>query len=91
MFAQYQSYVVDEHGGTTVNWVVITAAIVSLALSTIALLSNSVQERGTAATTMMDAYEIDTEFDAAPETVAVQAALIVPATPTPDPASTPTY
>ncbi|ABD56526.1 hypothetical protein [Jannaschia sp. CCS1] len=81
MVATFKSFLADEHGASTVSWVVLTAACMSLALGTIALISGSVEENGIAAGTFMETYEINSDFD----TMAANAPVVVAPDPDPSP------
>ena len=60
--AQYiQTFRNDESGAVTVDWVVLTAALVGLGLAVMALVSQGVEDLGTAINTDLSA--IDPEID----------------------------
>ncbi|MBY6201024.1 hypothetical protein KUV65_06595 [Maritalea mobilis] len=56
-------YVTGEAGAIKVDWIVLTAACMSLALGAVSLISGGVRDVGLEATAMMSNYEIDHHFD----------------------------
>ena len=62
----------EEDGAVTVDWVVLTAACVSLGLLAIMLVSNSIRDNGAEASAIMETYEIDDDFDTEAEIAALQ-------------------
>ena len=62
----------DETGASAVDWVVLTAAVVALALVSIALFSASIRDNGREASAIMTTYEIDSEFDTEADMAALQ-------------------
>lgn len=89
MFARIEIFVADESGAITVDWVVLTAACVALALGAFILIAGSVRDTSTEASVIMQSYEIDGEFDTAAEISGLQQAantgLTTPADPDPAP------
>lgn len=81
----FKSFFQDESGAITVDWVVLTAACVSLALGAMMLISGAVRDNGTEASTIMETYEIDHEFDTQAEIAALQEAANDALTPAVDP------
>lgn len=74
MAFEIKSFLADERGAITVDWVVLTAACVSLGLLAIMLISGSVRDNGTEASAIMETYEINNEFDTEAEIAALQEA-----------------
>lgn len=86
MFVKIKSFLASESGAITVDWVVLTAACVSLGLLAIMLISGSVRDNGTEASAIMEAYEINDEFDTEAEIAALQEAANAALTVDPNPA-----
>ena len=59
LVSRFQS---DDRGAVTVDWVVMTAAVVSLALGSIHIWRNSSQDTAEAISTTMSDFEIKTSF-----------------------------
>lgn len=55
LFANIKSFAADESGAVTVDWVVLTAAIVGLGIAVIASVRGGVEDLGTAIATALDA------------------------------------
>ncbi|MCU4651203.1 hypothetical protein N8I71_00040 [Roseibacterium sp. SDUM158016] len=72
-------YFTGEAGAITVDWVVLTAACLSLGLGAVSMISGSVRDVGLEANGMMSNYEIDHHFDTEEEIQALQAAANVAA------------
>ena len=72
MFANLKTFLADDSGAITVDWVVLTAACVSLGLLAIMLVSNSIRDNGAEASAIMETYEIDDDFDTEAEIAALQ-------------------
>lgn len=88
MSLSIREFLADEDGAITVDWVVLTAACVSLGLLAIMLISGSIRDNGTEASTIMQTYEINNEFDTEAEIAALQEAANAALTADPDPAPT---
>lgn len=89
MAFEIRSFLADESGAITVDWVVLTAACVSLGLLAIMLISGSVRDNGTEASAIMEAYEINSEFDTEAEIAGLQEAANAALNPVADPDPTP--
>ena len=74
MYAQFKEFIADETGAITVDWVVLTAACVSLGLLAIMLISGSIWDNSMEASAIMGAYEINGEFDTEAEIAGLQQA-----------------
>lgn len=85
MFVKLKSFAASEDGAITVDWVVLTAACVSLGLLAIMLISGSVRDNGTEASAIMETYEINDDFDTEAEIAGLQQAANANLTPDPDP------
>lgn len=85
MYARLNDFLRDETGAITVDWVVLTAAVVSMGLLAIMLVSNSIYDNGREASAIMETYEIDNEFDTEAEIAALQEAANEALNPDPDP------
>lgn len=89
MAFNFNAFIADESGAITVDWVVLTAACMSLGLMAILMISGSVRDNGTEASAIMETYEINNEFDTDAEIAGLQqaanAALTPPADPDPAP------
>lgn len=88
MYIDFKPFLTDERGAVSVDWVVLTAACVSLGLLAIMLISGSIRGNGLEASTILQTYEINDEFDTEAEISALQQAAnaaLAPAT-DPDPA-----
>lgn len=85
MFVKLKSFLTNESGAITVDWVVLTAACVSLGLMAIMMISGSVRDNGTEASAIMEAYEINDDFDTEAEIAALQQAANAALNPDPDP------
>lgn len=86
MSVEFKSFLADEGGAITVDWVVLTAACVALGLLAIMMISGSVRDNGTEASAIMEAYEINDDFDTEAEIAALQEAANAALNPDPDPA-----
>lgn len=85
MPAKFKSFLASESGAISVDWVVLTAACVSLGLLAIMLISGSVRDNGTEASAIMETYEINDDFDTEAEIAALQEAANAALTPAADP------
>lgn len=88
MFATFKEFIADDAGAITVDWVVLTAACVSLGLLAIMLISGSVRDTSTQASAIMETYEINNEFDTEAEMAALQEAANASVTADPAPVQT---
>ncbi|WP_224816009.1 pilus assembly protein [Hasllibacter sp. MH4015] len=59
------TFLADESGAITVDWVVLTAGAVSLGLLSAVLVSGAVRDTGTETSAIMENYEIDSGFPTA--------------------------
>lgn len=84
MFVKFKTFLANESGAITVDWVVLTAACVSLGLLAIMMISGSVRDNGTEASAIMEAYEINDDFDTEAEIAALQQAANAALNPDPD-------
>jgi len=64
---QFNTFITDDTGAVTVEWVVVTAAVVGLALATMAVVSGGVEDLSQDTSGAMSDYEIDADFDGAGE------------------------
>lgn len=85
MVFNFKAFLTNESGAISVDWVVLTAACVSLGLLAIMLISGSVRGNGTEASTIMESYQINNEFDTEAEIAALQEAANAAVTPAADP------
>lgn len=74
VLSHFLGFLADERGAITVDWVVLTAACVTLGLLSIALISNSIRNNGLEASAIMETYEINAEFDTEAEMLDLQEA-----------------
>lgn len=84
MPAKFTSFITDESGAITVDWVVLTAACVALGLLSIALISGSIRDNGREARAILETYEINSDFDTEAEIAALQEAANASLTPVAD-------
>ncbi len=68
MTAYIKNFAKSESGAVTVDWVVLTAAIVGLGLAVMAVVSGGVQDLSNAIDTQLTDQTITTSFPAAPVT-----------------------
>ena len=66
MNAYVKNFAKSESGAVTVDWVVLTAAIVGLGLAVMAVVSGGVQDLSNAIDTQLTGQTISTSFPAAP-------------------------
>ncbi|MBY6202801.1 hypothetical protein KUV65_15605 [Maritalea mobilis] len=64
---QFKTFITDDTGAVTVDWVVLTAAVVGLALAAMAVISGGVEDLSQDTSGAMTDYEIDDSFDGAGE------------------------
>lgn len=74
MTAAFLLFAADERGAITVDWIVMSAACVSMALAALVIVSGTLRGTGFEAAGMMSNYEIDHEFDTEAEINALQQA-----------------
>ena len=68
MTAYIKNFAKSESGAVTVDWVVLTAAIVGLGLAVMAVVSGGVQDLSNAIDTQLTDQTISTSFPVAPTT-----------------------
>ncbi|GAB5448064.1 hypothetical protein [Gymnodinialimonas sp.] len=85
MALNFKTFLADERGAISVDWVVLTAACVALGLLAITMISGSIRDNGTEASAIMQTYEINHEFDTEAEIAALQEAANDALTPDPEP------
>lgn len=90
MLVKFKTFLANESGAITVDWIVLTAACVALGLLVIMMISGSVRDNSTEVSAIMEAYEINDDFDTEAEIAALQQAANAAfnADPDPDPAVT---
>ncbi len=72
MYARFKEFLADDGGAITVDWVVITAACVALALLATVVAFDAVRDRSIASSVILEAYEINDEFDTQAEINSLQ-------------------
>jgi Flp pilus assembly pilin Flp len=63
MLNMIKNFAADESGAVTVDWVVLTAAIVGLGLAVMSLVTGSTKDLTTKITGAMDGMTVSTSFD----------------------------
>ena len=65
------SFIFNENGAIAVDWTLVGAAAVGMALTAVALIGGAAQQSGVQTSATMSGYEIETSFEEQPEVTAL--------------------